>query len=97
MLSTNNEGATKSTRPIQVVLKDHDTQELVFEYIAKLKTWAKDELKNLSIRYDLSQEERETVEDILKTAHEKTENSPNWVYKVRDLRWDLKEVRYRKR
>ena len=83
-------------RPIKVVLKDHDTQELVFENIAKLKD-ASPELKNLSVRYDLSQEERETVKEMLKTAHDKTENSPNWVYKVRGPPWDLKEVRYKKR
>ena len=69
-------------RPIKVVLKDHDTQELVFKNIAKLKD-ACPELKNLSVRYDLSQEERETVKEMLKTAHDTNENSPNWVYKVR--------------
>ena len=49
-------GSNKNHENYHVVLKDHDTQELVFENIAKLKD-ASRELKNLSVSYDLSREE----------------------------------------
>ena len=51
----NTEGRTKSMRPIKLVLKDHDMQKLVFQNITKLKD-ASTQLKNLSIRYGLSQD-----------------------------------------
>ena len=85
-----------SPRPLKVTFEDQETQQEIFKNLPKLKD-ASPELKNMSIAYDLSEDERQTVRDMVKVAKEKSSDSPNWEYKIRGPPWDLKEVRYRKR
>ena len=75
------EGATGS-RPIKLEFEDHFCQSEVM-YNAKNLKDAPDHLKNVSISYDLSKEERETVSEMVKDAKNKSKNSTEFVYKVR--------------
>ena len=85
-----------SPRPLKVTFEDQETQQEILKNLPKLKD-ASPELKNMSIAYDLSEDERQTVREMVKVAKEKSSDSPNWEYKIRGPSWDLKEVRYRKR
>ena len=85
-----------SPRLLKVTFEDQETQQEIFKNLPKLKD-ASPELKNMSIAYDLSEDERQTVRYMVKVAKEKSSDSPYWEYKIRGPPWDLKEVRYRKR
>ena len=55
---------------------------------------AEQHLKDLSISYDMTNEERALVKDKVEEAKEKTKK--NWVYKIRGPYWNLREIRVRK-
>ena len=89
------------TRPLKVTFEDQETQQEILKNLPKLKD-SSPEVINMSIAYDLSEDERQTVRDTVKVAKEKSSDSPNWEYKIRaptptPTPRDLKEVRYRKR
>ena len=93
-----------SPRPLKVTFEDQETHQEILKNLPKLKD-SSPELINMSIAYDLSEDERQTVRDMVKVAKEKSSDSPNWEYKIRapppppppPPPRDLKEVRYRKR
>ena len=63
--------------------------------LPKLKD-APEQLKNLSIAYDMTIEERNTLREQVKVAREKTQKSTNWVFKIRGPPWNMREVRIKK-
>lgn len=82
-------------RPIKVIMKSVEDQNKVMTN-AKLLANADEDLKKLSIAYDMTEEERALVKDKVDQAKEKSKNSKNWVYKVRGPYWNLREIRVKK-
>ena len=82
-------------RPMKVIMETCEAQNKVMSNLKKLST-AEQHLKDLSISYDMTNEERALVKDKVEEAKEKTKNSKNWVYKIRGPYWNLREIRVRK-
>ena len=53
-------------------------------------------LKNLSISYDMTNDEWAMVKEKVEEAKEKTKQSKNWIYKIRGPYWNLKEIKIQK-
>ena len=64
-----NEGE-KSTRPIKLTFDSHTTQQDILKNATKLQE-AEEHLKQLSIRYDLSEDERNAIKELVEEAKEK--------------------------
>ena len=56
-------------RPLRLTFENHNIQQEVLKNATKLKE-AEDQLKQLSITYDLSEEERNTVKTLVEEARE---------------------------
>lgn len=99
--SQNNEGSpsgSKQTagRPIKVTFKSPEIVKLIMDNANKLAS-APQHLKNLSIGYDLSVEERKVLKDKLNEAKDKNAKNPNFIHKVKGPPWNLQIIRFRKR
>ena len=90
------DGEALGSRPLKVTFADHQTQQEVMQNLSKLKD-ASQELKSLSVCYDMSESEREILKEHLRRAKEKTESSSNWRFVVRGPPWNLEEIRLKKR
>ena len=64
--------------------------------LSKLKD-ASQELKSLSVCYDMSESEREILKEHLRRANIKTESSSNWRLVVGGPPWNLEEIRLKKK
>ena len=84
-----------TSRPIKVEMDTIEAQNVVMDNLKKLAD-APEHLKNLSISYDMTVEERSIVKEKVVEARTKTQQSKNWVYKVRGPYWNLREIRVRK-
>ena len=62
--------AKKGTRPIKLTFDSHTTQQDILKNATKLQD-AEEHLKQLSIRYDLSKDERNTIKESVEEAKKK--------------------------
>ena len=90
------DGEALGSRPLKVTFADHQTQQEVMQNLSKLK-YASQELKSLSVCYDMSESEREILKEHMRRAKEKTESSSNWRFVVRGPPWNLEEIRLKKK
>ena len=75
-------------RPLKIVLKSQDDAIGVVKNAKKLKVAPQDaDLQNLSISHDLTKSEREIIKKMVAQAKEKSQNSPNWDFKVVGPPW----------
>ena len=51
----------------------------------------------VSVCYDMTETERAKQKELVNVAREKTQNDPNWRYKIVGPPWDLQERRIRKK
>ena len=89
------EGEKEICRPLKVKMHTSEAQENVMANVKKLNE-APQHIKNLSISYDMTSDERALVREKVEEAKEKTRQSKNWIYKVRGPFWNLREIRIRK-
>ena len=70
-------------RPIKTIFKDLEEKKVFCSSLYKLKT-AGEELKRVHVGHDLSPQERDHLNMLLKKAQVKneSENSPEFIYKV---------------
>ena len=54
-------------------------------------------LQSLSVCYDMTEAERAKQKELVNAAKEKSQNDPNWRYKIEGPPWDLQERRTRKK
>ena len=80
-------GQSPKPRPIKVLLENHEEAKEVVEKSFKLKD-ADDQLKILTVSFDATKEERNIVREMVADAKQKTQDSPNLVYKVRGPPWN---------
>ena len=83
-------------RPLKVTFKDNKIQQEVMLKMYMLKD-APAHLQSLSVCYDLTETERAKQKELVNAAKEKTQNDPNWRYKIVGPPWDLQERRIRKK
>ena len=84
-----------SPRPLKVVMETCEAQSAVMNNLKELAK-ADQHLKNLSISYDMTNDERAMVKEKVEEAKEKTKQSKNWIYKIRGPYWNLKEIKIQK-
>ena len=65
----------EQSRPLKVMFESHAAQQNVMSNLIKLRN-ASDNLKKLSITYDMSEEEREHLKQIVRVAKEKSAGCP---------------------
>ena len=90
------EGETVRCRPLRLTFENHNIQQEVLKNATKLKE-AEDQLKQLSITYDLSEEERNTIKTLVEEAREMSKNSTTHEFKVRGPPWNLEIKRFKLR
>ena len=91
-----NEGESESSRPVKVQLDGPEIQQKVMNSARNLRN-APDHLRQISICYDMTEDERKKIKSMVAQAKEKSESSSKYIYKIRGPPWALEEVQYRKR
>ena len=83
-LGTRNENAAQHKRPIKVVMNREEDKDLVMASLKKLKD--KEIYRGISITYDHTRKERETITEFVNKAKEANANEPAdsiWEWKAR--------------
>ena len=83
-------------RPLKVTFKDSKIQQEVMSKMYMLKD-APEHLQSLSVCYDMTETERAKQKELVVNAKEKSQNDPNWRFKIVGPPWDLQERRIRKK
>ena len=91
-INTNEEGS----RPIKVELENQEAQAKIIKKAHKLKD-APEELKNIGVSYDMSQNQRTEMKSLLKEASDMSKNSIEHVFKVRGAPGQMEIVKYQRK
>ena len=86
-------GTKTGSRPLKVCFENLATQQKVMENTSKLQH-APENLKKLSVNYDLTEEERSVQKTLVQEAQELSKNSKTHVYRVRGPPQSVKIVRF---
>ena len=89
-------GEESKARPLKISFKDSKIQQEVMSKMYMLRD-APDHLQSLSVCYDMTEAERAKQKELVNAAKEKSQNDPNWRYKIVGPPWDLQERRTRKK
>ena len=92
-------GASAKPRPVMVSYSNVDNKTSVMRNLNKLKN-AKPPLDKISIRNDLSREDREKEKKLQEEAKEMNDSvsrDPNFVFVVRGMPWDRKIIKVKKK
>ena len=93
---TPKEGEKVGSRPLKVHFESQEVQQRVINGARNLQN-APENLRKISICYDMTEEERKKSKDMLEQAKIKSEQSSKYIYKIRGPPWALEEVQYRRR
>ena len=76
------EGESESSRPVKVQLDGPEIQQKVMNSARNLRN-APDHLRQISICYDMTEDERKKTKSMVAQAKEKSESSSKYIYKIR--------------
>ena len=91
-----NKEKNHSGRILKVIFESGGAISSVMENAKKLKD-AEDELKCLSLEYDMSDDERDILKKKLKEARDMNSKNPHRIHKVRGPPWDRRIVWFQKK
>ena len=82
-------------RPLKLEFENKESTSQVMGSVRALRN-APDNIKNISLCYDLSKEDRALTKKKVAEAKELTKNDQEYVHKVRALPGDVEIIRFRK-
>ena len=81
------------SRPLKVCFENQAGQQLVMNNKNKLQN-APENVKHLSVCYDLNEEERNTLKTLVQQANEQSKNSQSHIFRVRGPPGGMKICRF---